>query len=48
MNWVKMKGRPMRPNPKISPSAWALTIPCRLRSPAWMTTPTTASTRGNS
>ena len=38
----------MAPKPKISPLAWASTIRCMLSVPAWMTTPTTASTIGSS
>ena len=47
-NWVRMNGLPMASMPKIAPSAWAVTMPCRISVPAWMTTPTTASTRGSS
>ena len=47
-NWVMMNGLPMPPQPKISPSSWAATMPCRLSVPAWITTPTTASTIGSS
>ncbi len=48
MNWVRMNGLPMPPQPKISPSAWAMTMPCMFMVPAWMTTPTTARTSGSS
>ena len=48
MNWVRMNGLPMRPNPKISPSAWARTISCKLSESAWMTTPMTARISGSS
>ncbi len=43
-----MYGLPMPPHPKISPFCWAPTMPCRFIVPAWITTPTTASTSGNS
>ena len=32
----------------MAPLAWASTMPLRLSVPAWMTTPTTASTMGSS
>ncbi len=48
MNWVRMNGLPMPPQPKISPSAWAMTMPCMFMVPAWMTTPTTARISGSS
>ena len=38
----------MPPQPKIAPFCWKDTMPCRLIVPAWMTTPTTASTSGSS
>ena len=47
-NWVRMNGLPTAPNPKISPSACAATMPCMLMVPACMTTPITASTSGSS
>ena len=47
-NWVRMNGLPSQSKPKIDPSAWANTMPCMFSVPAWMTTPTTASTRGSS
>ena len=47
-NWVRMNGLPNVPTPKISPWAWAATIPCMLIVPAWTTTPMTASTSGSS
>ncbi len=47
-NWVRMNGLPMTSQPKIEPSAWATTMPCIDRVPAWMTTPTTASSSGSS
>ena len=34
-----MKGLPMPPQPKISPVAWAMTMPWTFSVPAWMTTP---------
>jgi hypothetical protein len=47
-NWVKTYGSGSHEMPKTSVSAWARTMPWRLNVPAWMTTPTTASTRGSS
>ena len=47
-NWVSTNGRPSPSNPKISCVFWATTICCRFIEPAWMTTPTTASTIGSS
>ena len=34
--------------PKIEPLCWKSTMPCRFIVPAWITTPTTASTSGSS
>jgi len=47
-NWVMKYGLPSPPQPKISPSAWAVTMPWRFMVPAWITTPMTASTIGSS
>ena len=47
-NWVRTNGMPTPSQPKISPVFWATTISCRFIDPAWMTTPTTASTIGSS
>ena len=47
-NWVRMYGLPMPPQPKISPSAWACTMPCMFIVSAWMTTPMTARINGSS
>jgi hypothetical protein len=48
MNWVRMNGLPKKSQPKIDPPLWLTTILLRLSEPAWMTTPTTASTIGSS
>ena len=48
MNWVKMYGLPIQSSPKISPVFWATTMSCRFIVPAWITTPTVASTSGSS
>ena len=49
-NCVRMYGLPMIEIPKISAPGpiWAATMPCMLIVPAWMTTPSTASTIGSS
>ena len=47
-NWVMTNGIPSPSQPKISPVFWATTISCRFIDPAWMTTPTIASTIGSS
>ncbi len=47
-NWVMKYGFPNPLNPNMDPLACAATMPRRSRVPAWITTPTTASTIGSS
>ena len=47
-NCVRMYGFPKKSTPKIEPFCWASTMPCRFIVPAWITTPTTASSSGSS
>jgi len=47
-NWVRISGKPSPFQPNRLPSCWKWTMPCRLIVPVWITTPTTASTRGSS
>ena len=48
MNCVRISGKPMPSKPKIEPVLWKATMPCRFIVPAWITTPTTASSSGSS
>ena len=45
---VMMNGLPIQSTPKTAPSYCAVTMPWRLSVPAWITTPTMASTIGSS